>query len=433
MIDTNRTSQAQQAILVIVIVLMAAAGILVLGGESTGIDVPGTSAAIIPGDQGEPKEPSVAEAPPTDTPTEAPPTEAPPTEAPPTDAPTEAPATGTSTTEAPGTEAPTTDAPTTDAPATETPVTETPSTEAPSEPAPETTLHLAAKSGRTKPGGTTTYDIVVGSADNGVGAAELAVVVGDPEVATITEVTVLGSGEQEIDITGDGSRADVAYSSRDTHDSGSFAILEVTVEGQSNGETSLSVEAADNNSDVRLFNERGTRYDVTGTPTSALAVRSGGGSATEPSEDEPDAFQFDLVEGEVLLRFDPDEGDTYHGQDRFIKALHITEDEQRQGGPGSAMDRTYQSNGCEVAHGRLSFQPDTGVSQVAVSVSDVGGCEGITLTYAGYELPDGTTGWDRDRAEEQELKDSTTVTLHPGEERVLTVDVIVEDEEQRAG
>ena len=421
MIDTSRTPQAQQAILAIVIVLMAAAGILVLGGESTGIDVPGTSAAIIPGDQGEPKEPSAAEAPPTDTPTEAPPTEAPTT-----DAPTEAPATETPSTETSSTEASST---------------ETSSTEAPSEPAPETTLHLAAKSGKTKPGSTTTYDVVVDSVENGVGAAELAVVVGDTDVATITEVTVLGSGGQDVDIAENGSRADIAYASRDTYDSGSFPILEVTVEGQSIGDTSLSVESTGNNSDVRLFNERGVRYDVTGTATSTLAVRSGGGSTEESPEappeespeDEPDAFQFDLVQGEVLHQFDPDEGDTYHGQDRFIKALHITEDEQRQGGPGSAMDRTYRSNGCEVAHGRLSFQPDTGVSQVAVSVSDVGGCEGITLTYAGYELPDGTTGWDRDRAEEQELKDSTTVTLHPGEERVLSVDVIVEEEEQRAG
>lgn len=51
------------------------------------------------------------------------------------------------------------------------------------------------------------------------------------------------------------------------------------------------------------------------------------------------------------------------------------------------------------------------------------GCEGITLSYAGYELPDGTTGWDAARADEQELKDSMTVVLQPGEEEVLAVDV----------
>jgi hypothetical protein len=320
------------------------------------------------------------------------------------------------------------------------PATPTPEPEASSsttEPAPETTLHLGPSRNRVRNGGTGEYDVVVDSADGGVGAAEMAIVIGDTDVATITEVTVLGPGEQEVDIAENGSRADINYTARDTYDSGGFTIIEVTVEGRSNGETGLRFGAVNGNDELRLFNEQGTAYNVTGTTGATVAVRSGTQSQSEPPVEEPepelDAFQFDLVEGDVLLRFDPEEGDTYHGQDRFIKALHITENEQRGGGPGSAMDRTYQSNGCEVAHGRLSFQPDTGVSQVAVSVSDIGGCEGITLSYAGYELPDGTTGWDRDRAEEQKLKDSTTVTLHPGDEEVLTIDVMVDDEEQRTG
>lgn len=427
MIDTNRTSRAQQAILAIVIVLMAATGILVLGEGLTGIDVTGTNAAIVPGDQGELEGSSGAEAPATEAPpTEAPTTEAPTTEAPATDAPpTEAPATDTPPAETSTTETPSTEPSSTDVPATETP--SGAEAEASSEPAPETTLHLDAKRGKTKPGGTTTYEVVVDGVENGVGAAELAVVVGDTDVATITEVTVLGSGGQEVDIAENGSRADIAYASRDTYDSGSFAILEVTVEGQSIGDTNLSVEAADNNTDVRLFDERGTRYDVTGTATSPLAVRSGGGSATESSEDEPDAFQLDLVQGEVIQQLDPDEGDTYHKQNRFLTATHVIEDESRDGGPGSDMSRTYRSDGCEVAYSRLSFHPDTGVSEVAVSVSDVDGCEGITLSYAGYELPDGTTGWVPERAEEQELRDYVTVTLQAGDEMTLTVDVIDEE------
>jgi hypothetical protein len=52
---------------------------------------------------------------------------------------------------------------------------------------------------------------------------------------------------------------------------------------------------------------------------------------------------------------------------------------------------------------------------------------------AGYKFPDGTTGWDRDRAEEQKLRNSTTVTLYPGDEEVLTIDVMTGDERQRAG
>jgi hypothetical protein len=92
------------------------------------------------------------------------------------------------------------------------------------------------------------------------------------------------------------------------------------------------------------------------------------------------------------------------------------------------MTRTYQSNGCAVTYSWLSFDNTTGVSEVAVSVSDAGGCEGITLSYVGYEFPDGTTSWDPERADEQELKDSMTVTLQPGEEEVLTVDVMPDEQ-----
>jgi hypothetical protein len=140
----------------------------------------------------------------------------------------------------------------------------------------------------------------------------------------------------------------------------------------------------------------------------------------------PTHFQIDLVEGEVLQQLDPDEGDTYHKQDRFITALIISEEENQKGGPGTPMSRTYRSDGCEVTYSWLSFDNTTGESQVAVSVSDVDGCEEITLSYAGYELPDGTTEWDGDRAEEQELKDSVTMTLEPGDEETFTVDVMDE-------
>ncbi|MFC6943242.1 CARDB domain-containing protein, partial [Salinirubellus sp. GCM10025818] len=471
-------------------------------------------------------------------------------------------------------------------PATPTPEPATPTPEP--EPAPETTLRLDPSSANVQPGQTTTYEIVVDSADGGVGAAEIGIAVDDTSVATITEATVLGSGDEEVDIAEDGSRVDIDYAFRDTMNSGSFPILEVTVEGQSIGDTSLSIVATEGNDEVLLFDEGGTGYDVTGTAGATLSVQSGGGATPTPEpatptpepatptpepatptpepatptpepatptpepatptpepatptptpapaaanfevsnlqapgsitqgdlidvsatventggqtatksvefrvdtdndgsiadesavlsrdvelapgesktfsfEDvdtsglpvgtlthgvatpddsataritveapEPKApayFQFDLVEGEVIEQLDPDEGDTYHKQDRFIMALIISEDEQQRGGAGTPMHRTYQAEGCEVTYSWLSFDNTTGQSQVAVSVADAGGCEGITLSYAGYELPDGATGWDADRAEEQELKDSITVTLNPGEEEVLTVDVTPEE------
>lgn len=410
MIGTERTSRAQQTVVVVVsiaAVLTTTAGILTIGpssmtfGIDPGPDSLGVGETTTDYDAGGTNGTTLSET--TSTPTSEPTT------------PTPEPATRTPE---PVTPTPEPTAPTSES-MTPTP---TPSTD----PAPETTLHLNPSSGSVQPDRTTTYDVVVDSANGGVGGAEMAIVVGDPSVATITEVTVLGSGDQAVDIAENGSRADINYTARDTYDSGSFSILEVTVEGQSKAETSLSFAAAAGNDELLLFDESGTTYSVTDTTGGTVTVTSGQSSGSESQEAEPDAFQLDLVEGGVIQRLDPDEGDTYHKQDRFITALHITEDERRWGGSGSPMGRTYRSNGCEVAYGHLSFHPDTGVSEVAVSVSDVGGCEGITLSYAGYELPDGTTGWDGDRAEEQDLKDSVTVTLQPGDEELLTVDVISE-------
>jgi Mg-chelatase subunit ChlD len=173
--------------------------------------------------------------------------------------------------------------------------------------------------------------------------------------------------------------------------------------------------------DTPALDSEPVRSDTTSAPSSASNETS------QTTNSTPDAFQIDLVQGEVLQRLNPEAGDTYHKQDRFIIALQITENERQRGGPGTPMTRTYQSDGCEVSYSWLSFDNTTGVSQVAVSVSDAGGCEGITLSYAGYELPDGTTEYQQDRADEQELKDSVTRTLNAGDNTTFTVDVIDEE------
>ncbi|MFC6939162.1 hypothetical protein ACFQE8_04190 [Salinirubellus sp. GCM10025818] len=576
MIDTKHTARAQQTVVAAVavgFVLTAIVGVLAMGagGMTSGI-VPGVdsfgagdttmaendgSAAAASADAGE-----SATAPST----EAPSTESPPTETATTDVPD---------TEASPTETPSTETPETEATPTETPAAGSTSADAPATEAPETTLHFDSDSERVKSGRTATYDVVVASAHDGVGGAEMAIVVGDTDVATITEVRVMGSVEQDVNISENGSRADLNYTGGDTYDSGSFSIVEVTVEGQSNGETDLSIAPAAGNEEVLLFDEHGAGYNVTGTVGMSLTVGPGGGSASEstsemalessvavqPAEqsveagetttyevvlenanggvgaygltvslddasvgtitgvdlggdppssfsdvsissdgssaeidavaadtadsgpvtvatvtvegvaagttglsvdvssvgtesgfdyaitsvsganltvgtsdtsppdstDDPAAFQIDLVEGEPIQQLDPETGETYHKQDRFIVALQITEEENQSGGPGSPMTRTYQADGCEVTYSWLSFDNTTGESQVAVSVSDAGGCEGVTLSYVGYEFPDGTTSWDAEHADEQELKDSMTVTLQPDEEAVLTVDVSPEE------
>jgi hypothetical protein len=154
-----------------------------------------------------------------------------------------------------------------------------------------------------------------------------------------------------------------------------------------------------------------------------------------PTPAPPTHYQIDFVEGEPIERLNPETGDTYHRQDRFITALHVAEDDSSRGGPGGGpgylprltYPSNYSSDGCKIHYTWRSFNGNTGKSRVDAMVEDVGGCEEITLTYAGYELPEGTTGWDADRADEQELKDSMTRTLAPGDE--MTFIVYVFDEE----
>ena len=248
MIDAEHTSRAQQTAVVVIgvaiaiILTMGFLGMATGDGETAGSDVTGSDGA------------TAQEGTLTVTPEPATPTPEPATPTPEPATPTPDPAT-----------------PTPD-PATPTP-----------EPAPETTLHLAPGSDHVRPGKTETYEVVVGSAHDGIGGAEMVLAVEAPSIATITEVTVLGSGGEVIDIAEDGSRADISYTDRDTYDSGSFPIIEVTVEGQSHGETSLSLGAANGSDEVLLFDEEGTGYDVTDTIGATVTVESGGGGTPEPT------------------------------------------------------------------------------------------------------------------------------------------------------
>jgi plastocyanin len=123
-------------------------------------------------------------------------------------------------------------------------------------------------------GETTTVAVVVDSAQDGVGAAELNVTVGDTSVATITDATVLGSGVQDVVFAGDGSAVDIEYAFRDTADTGPVSIVEVTIQGEGDGTTSISLAASQGNDEVLLFDEGGIGYDVTGTNSASLTVEA---------------------------------------------------------------------------------------------------------------------------------------------------------------
>jgi PKD repeat protein len=146
-----------------------------------------------------------------------------------------------------------------------------------------TTVSIAPETADLDPGDTVTFDVVVDSADGGVGAAEIGVEVANPSVATITDLTVLGGGSQVIDVAGDGSSAEAEYAFRDTDDTGSVTIIEVTVEAQSGGETDLSIVPSTGNSDVLVFDETGTGYDVTGTNGATITVAGDTPTPTLPT------------------------------------------------------------------------------------------------------------------------------------------------------
>jgi uncharacterized membrane protein len=178
-----------------------------------------------------------------------------------------------------------------------------------------TTLSLDPETGSVDVGEETTFTVVVDDADGGVGAAEVGLAVDDPSVAQITDVTVLGSGSEAVNIASDGSSADVEYAFRDTADTGSVPIVEVTLEGQAAGETDISLGAAAGNDGVLVFDEAGTGYDVTGTTGATLTVE---GDDPTPEPDPADfqvsnlgapgsATQGDLIDISAEVTNDGDE------------------------------------------------------------------------------------------------------------------------------
>jgi hypothetical protein len=164
-----------------------------------------------------------------------------------------------------------------------------------------TTVSLALADASVGVGNTTTVEVVVDSATGGVGAAEFRIAVDDPSVARITDVTVLGSGATRVNVSANGSWVDVEYAFRDTADSGSITVAEVTVERIATGEAELTLDPAAGNDAVLIFDENGTGYDVeVGTPAT-LTVTPG------PSKvvDGPDAG----------VPTDPDGDDRYEDVD----------------------------------------------------------------------------------------------------------------------
>jgi hypothetical protein len=84
---------------------------------------------------------------------------------------------------------------------------------------------------------------------------------------------------------------------------------------------------------------------------------------------------------------------------------------------------TKDLGGCMVSYTPVSYDGQSGEVTLSVSVADDTDCESVTLTLAGYELPGDDTTFVRENADGQELVDSVTVTLEPGQSGTVTIDL----------
>ncbi|WP_373188865.1 hypothetical protein [Halolamina sp.] len=135
----------------------------------------------------------------------------------------------------------------------------------------ETAVSLKPNSVTATSGETTTYDVVVDTANGGVGAYNFIVSIADPSVASISDVTVGGNPSEQttdVSIADDGASTDVTAVLADTNDTGSVTIATVTIQGDEGGtsDIGLTVDA--------LGTESGESYTVTETAGASITVEA---------------------------------------------------------------------------------------------------------------------------------------------------------------
>jgi PGF-CTERM protein len=102
---------------------------------------------------------------------------------------------------------------------------------------------VAAGDTTTAPGGSVTYDLVVGDVDDGVGSYLVTVDVTDASVATITDASDRTGGNSRIEFADDNSSVRLGAYAGDTADDGSDVVVAtVTVTGEAAGTADLRLE-----------------------------------------------------------------------------------------------------------------------------------------------------------------------------------------------
>ncbi|MFB6228801.1 MAG: hypothetical protein ABEH88_09625, partial [Halobacteriales archaeon] len=121
----------------------------------------------------------------------------------------------------------------------------------------QTAVSLSPDSTQVDVSNTTTFDVVVESADGGVGAHTTEVSLTDSSVAEITDVQLAGGpGLSDVSRASDNSSVNIDAGLMDTADTGTVTIASITVEGLANGTTGLNLSVS------ALGDEGGTDYTV---------------------------------------------------------------------------------------------------------------------------------------------------------------------------
>jgi hypothetical protein len=156
---------------------------------------------------------------------------------------------------------------------------------------PTTTVGMSPASAEVVVGGTETYDLVLDSADGGVGAFTATVALDDPTAANITGVTIADDpGLSDATYAPDNSSVTINAALMNTADTGSVVIASVTVEGASEGSSDLTVDVS------ALGNEAGESYTITdqsGATVSVVALQPLGDFEDPPGDLDDDGLYED--------------------------------------------------------------------------------------------------------------------------------------------
>jgi hypothetical protein len=118
-------------------------------------------------------------------------------------------------------------------------------------------------------GSSTTFDVVVDDASDGVGSYDISVRLTNGSVGTITDVSLAGSpGISDVNVSADGTTATANAAAGVTSNTGAVTVFTVTVEGQTAGTTGVAVDA---NS---VGDENGVTYSITDENDGQLTVQS---------------------------------------------------------------------------------------------------------------------------------------------------------------